>query len=40
MDSTSPAYISYSRTAPSPDWADDIEPLASTESVAPPGTRW
>jgi hypothetical protein len=28
------------RISPSPDWFDDIEPLASTKPASPVGARW
>ena len=35
MQSTRPASIRLFRISPSPDWADDIEPLASTKPAVP-----
>ncbi len=40
MQSTRPASIRFLRISPSPDWLDDIEPLASTKPATPAGARW
>ena len=40
MQSTRLASISDLRMFPSPDWLDDMEPLASTKPAAPAGDRW
>jgi len=30
----------FFRISPSPDWLDDIDPLASTKPAVPPGAKW
>ena len=40
MQSTRPALIKFLRISPSPDWLDDMEPLASTNPAVPRGARW
>ena len=40
MQSTRSASMMARRMSPSPDWLDDMEPLASTKPAVPPGARW
>ena len=40
MQSTWSASIRFFLIPPSPDWADDMEPLASTKPATPVGARW
>ena len=40
MQSTSPASTIPLRIPPSPDWLEDMEPLASTNPATPRGARW
>ena len=40
MQSTSPASMMFLRISPSPDWFDDMEPLARTKPAMPRGARW
>ena len=40
MQSTRSASIRFFRISPSPDWLDDIDPLASTNPATPAGPRW
>ena len=40
MQSTTSPSIIARRISPSPDWVEDIEPLASTTPAVPEGARW
>jgi predicted DNA-binding protein with PD1-like motif len=40
MQSTRSASTIALRISPSPDWFDDIEPLASTKPAVPFGAKW
>ena len=40
MQSTKSASMMALRISPSPDWFDDIEPLASTKPASPVGAKW
>ena len=40
MQSTTSASMMFLRISPSPDWLDDIEPLARTKPASPVGAKW
>ena len=40
MQSTRSASIRFVRILPSPDWLEDMEPLARTKPAVPRGERW